>query len=316
MSHLDVVPVGELSLWHSDPWQVVESDGKLIGRGTEDNQQGVVAGVFSALAFIKNGITPNYTIKLLFVADEENGSVYGIQYLLENHRLFAQDDIIIIPDGGDSLGESIEVAEKNLLWLKVTTRGAQSHGSMPNEGNNAFLAACSLALSLNGLEEHFNRTDEIFYPPYSTFQPTKKEGNLPNINTIPGEDVFYMDCRILPCYPLAEVRAELHRRIAETESLRRVTVLCEEVQAIESPPTPVDAPVVKALTAAVKQVYGRDAVPIGIGGGTVGAHLRKAGFYAAVWSRLNDKAHQPNEYCTVENMIGDAQVFASVMAQA
>lgn len=312
MSHLDVVPEGEISLWRTDPWQAVEKNGSLTGRGVEDNQQAVAASVFAALAFVKNNIAPAHTIKLLFVADEENGSEFGIQYLLGNHALFAQDDIIIVPDGGDTLGESIEVAEKNIFWLKFTTHGAQSHGSMPHEGNNAFLAACNLAIALNGMEGHFGKVDELFSPPYSTFQPTKKDANIQNINTIPGEDVFYMDCRILPCYSLKEVREEVQKRVARIEQEFHVKISCEEVQAVESPATRQDAPVVNALKRAVKKVYGRDAKPIGIGGGTVAAYLRRAGLNAAVWSRLENNAHQPNESCKIDNMVGDAQVFAFI----
>ena len=47
---------------------------KLYGRGTEDNQQGIVCSVMAALALKALKITPEYTIKLLFVADEEVGS--------------------------------------------------------------------------------------------------------------------------------------------------------------------------------------------------------------------------------------------------
>ena len=118
MAHTDVVPVGEISLWNTDPWQVVEKDGRLYGRGVEDNQQGLVAGTFAALSLIKNKVTPPHTVKLLFVADEEVGSEYGIKYLLAQHQLFRPNDIIVIPDGGDNLGATIEVAEKNLLWLR------------------------------------------------------------------------------------------------------------------------------------------------------------------------------------------------------
>jgi succinyl-diaminopimelate desuccinylase len=43
----------------------------------------------------------------------------------------------------------------------------------------------------------------------------------------------------------------------------------------------------------------------------VGAYLRNAGIDAVVWGKLDETAHQPNEYCVVENLVGDACVFAS-----
>ena len=314
MAHLDVVPVGELSLWKTDPWKVVEKDGKIYGRGVEDDQQGLVSGVFAALAFIRNGVKPAHTVKLLFVADEEVGSTYGIQYLLKAHKLFRPQDLIIIPDGGDSKGETVEVAEKNLIWLKVRTLGKQSHGSRPDEGANAFLANCELAMRLNALETTvFNAKDALFEPDHSTFQPTKKEANVPNINTIPGEDVFYMDCRILPQYTLDVVRAEFRRIIAEIEKKYGVKIETSEEQAVESPATPVTAPVVAKLSAAIEKVSGGKARPIGIGGGTVGAYLRIEGYNAVVWGTLDETAHQPNEYCIVENLIKDAKILLAVM---
>ena len=314
MAHLDVVPVGEFSLWKTDPWKVVEKDGKIYGRGVEDDQQGLVSGVFAALAFIRNGVKPAHTVKLLFVADEEVGSTYGIQYLLKAHKLFRPQDLIIIPDGGDSNGETVEVAEKNLIWLKVRTLGKQSHGSRPDEGANAFLANCELAMRLNALETTvFNAKDALFEPDHSTFQPTKKEANVPNINTIPGEDVFYMDCRILPQYTLDVVRAEFRRIVAEIEKKYGVKIETSEEQAVESPATPVTAPVVNKLSEAIEKVSGRKAKPIGIGGGTVGAYLRIEGYQAVVWGTLDETAHQPNEYCIVENLIKDAKILLAVM---
>lgn len=312
IAHLDVVPVGEISLWSADPWKVYEKDGKLFGRGVEDDQQGLCSGVFAALAYVKNGIVPEYTVKLLFAADEEVGSVYGIQYLLKKHKLFRKQDLIIIPDGGDSKGETIEIAEKNLLWMKIRIRGKQAHGSMPHLGKNAFLAASALAMELNALEKFFKKRDKLFDPPYSTFQPTKKEANVPNINTIPGEDVFYMDCRILPCYTLDEVRAEARKRMDKIEKAYGVKIKFSEEQAVQSPATPVDSPVVKELSAAIKKVTGKKARPIGIGGGTVGGYLRIKGYNAAVWSTLDEMAHQPNEYCKIKNLMQDAKVLAAV----
>ncbi len=316
MAHMDVVPPGDLSLWKTDPWNVVEKDGKLFGRGVEDNQQGLVSSVLAAKSFLDNGILPEHTVKLLFVADEEFGSTYGIKFLLREHRnLFGKNDLIIIPDGGDSSGEAIEVAEKNILWMRLRTMGVQSHGSMPDKGKNAHLAACDLALRLNDLENVFNEKDESFVPSYSTFQPTKKEANVESVNIIPGDDVFFMDCRILPRYTLKEVRARVDERVRAVEEKYGVKIQVTEVQHEESPATPADAPVVKRLAAAIKEAHGITARTIGIGGGTVGALFRQLGYNVAIWSTLDEVCHQPNEYCIIENIEKDAMTLAALFFQ-
>lgn len=310
-AHLDVVPVGEISLWENDPWTVIEKDGKIIGRGVEDNQQGLCSGVLAALSFIKLGIKPEHTIKLLFMADEEVGSKYGMNFLLEKHRdLFKKEDRILIPDGGDPKGETIEVAEKNIAWFRFHTIGKQSHGSRPDLGRNAKLAAAALALSVNDMENFFNGRNELFDPPTSTFQPTMQLQNVEGINMIPGDDVFCADCRINPEYPLSEVREELDKRIKAVEEKYGVKIEVSEAQAEESKATPVDAPVAKELADAIKNVHGLEPKFVGIGGGTVAAGLRNLGFNAVVWSTLDETCHQPNEYATIENIGKDALTIA------
>ena len=309
MAHIDVVPTGDLSLWQTDPWKLVEKDGKIYGRGVEDNQQGLCSATFAGLYLIKNGIVPACTVKLLFVADEENGSEYGAIWLIRNTDLFHKDDLVLIPDGGDSEGRTIEIAEKNLLWLRVHVMGKQTHGSRPDSGANACLAACALSLKLHDLEKIFNKHDSLFEPDYSTFQPTKREKNVDSINIIPGEDWFCMDCRILPCYSLAEVLAKVDEACREVETQYGVKVEYTTPQKSESPATSVDAPVAQKLAAAIKKVHNIDAKFIGIGGGTVGAELRRCGIDAVVWSTLDDQAHQPNEYCVIENLIKDSETL-------
>jgi succinyl-diaminopimelate desuccinylase len=314
MSHLDVVPEGDRSMWKTDPYKVVHKDGRLYGRGVEDNHQGLVSSVLAALALLENKLIPTHTVKLLFVADEEFGSKYGIQYLLANHDLFRKDDLVVIPDGGSATGVDIEIAEKNILWLKILTKGKQCHGSTPDEGANAFLAACDLALRVHELEKTvFTARDPLFHPDRTTISPTMKESNVPNVNTIPGDDVFCFDMRILPQYPVARVLAEVDRVIGEVEKAHGVNISHEILQSNESKATSASAPLVGDLAKAVKEVYKVDARAIGIGGGTVGAYLRNAGLDCVVWSRLDETAHQPNENAKIENILGDAKVFVSLM---
>jgi len=313
MTHLDVVPPGDEELWDTPPFQMTEKDGKLFGRGVEDNQQSLVASVFAAASILQAGLEPSLNVKLLFVADEEVGSGMGIKYLLAHHDLFGDQDLILVPDFGSVTGSTIEVAEKNVLWLKLRTTGRQCHASTPEKGVNAFVAGSDLALKMNSLNRIFDQRDDLFDPPVSTFAPTKKEANVPNVNTIPAEDVFYVDCRILPSVPLDEVMSRIAGFIDEVSRSHGVRIERSVVNESQSIPTPKDTPLAGLLKDAIRKVYGTEAREVGIGGGTVAAHVRNAGHEAVVWSRIEETAHMPNESCVIDDMVGDAKVMAAVM---
>ena len=317
MTHTDVVPPGEMRLWEHDPYECRVRDGRVYGRCTEDNQQDLVASVFALKAFLDEGIVPESTAGILLAADEETGSGYGLDYVLENRRdWFRRDDLIVVPDAGNEEGSMIEVAEKSVLWLRVQVSGKQCHASRPALGKNAFRAASHLVVRLDGLAGVFDARDPLYDPPESTFEPTKKEANVPNVNTIPGEDVFFLDCRILPLYPVDDVLKTISGIADEIARTFGVAVDLSPVQKYDAPPaTAHDAPVVRALEEAVRDVYGVRAQPRGVGGGTVAAVFRKYGYPAAVWSRYCHMAHQPNEYCLVENMVGNAKVYAHLFLQ-
>ncbi len=316
MTHMDVVPAGEASLWKGDPFRAWVEGGRIYGRGVEDNQQDMVASLYSVKAFVDEGILPRYDVGLVLVADEETGNEKGIDYVLLNSNHFRQQDLIIVPDAGNAEGTLIEVAEKSLLWLKFETLGIQAHGSTPEKGINSFKAASVLITELDRLYRIFSEINAIFDPPVSTFEPTKKEKNVPNINTIPGDDVFYLDCRILPEHDIREVLIRIREMADVVEERFGVKITIEEVQnSPAAPPTSTQSPVVKALQQAIKDTYGVEGKPVGIGGGTVAAYFRRAGFEAACWSRNEETAHQPNEYCVIDNMVDDAKVFAHIFLQ-
>ncbi|MGD9897625.1 MAG: M20 family metallo-hydrolase [Calditrichaceae bacterium] len=317
MAHLDVVPEGDLSKWDTNPFEAVIKNGKIYGRGTEDNNQGLVSAIMTAKAFTDEGIQPENNLAILLVSDEETGSRFGLEFMIENHSdLFKKEDIFIVPDAGEPDSSMIEVAEKSILWIKFKTRGKQVHASMPEKGINAFKAASSLVVELDQLHQLFSASDPVFDPPISTFEPTKKESNVPNINTIPGDDVFYLDCRILPEYSIEDVLGRVKNICEGIEKKFNVNIeISTEQKEQAAPATPVDAPVVVALKKAVKDVYSTDAKAMGIGGGTVAAIFRRAGFNVAVWSTIDDLAHQPNEYCVIQSLVNDAKVFAHVCMQ-
>ena len=314
MAHMDVVPPGDLSMWKTDPFKAVVKGDKIYGRGTEDNQQGLVSGLLAVKAMMGAGIRPPVNYALLLNADEEVGSDFGIVALLKKHKnLFSKQDSFLVPDGGNPEGTMIEIAEKNMLWVKFTTQGKQTHASTPNNGNNAYVASSYLIVALRSLYKKFNKKNNLFADiNHSVFEPTKREANVPNVNTIPGQDVFYMDCRILPCYTNKQVLAEVNKIVKSIEKKFKVKIKVEVLISEGSKPTDKNADLVKLTAKAVRDVYHNKPLVQGVGGGTVAAYLRNAGFPAVVYSKLDETMHGPNEYCSIKNTMGDAKVFVQI----
>lgn len=315
-AHTDVVPSGPAGEWLSDPWQVRRDEDLLYGRGVEDNQQGLVSMLLLAEALHATGLTPELTLGLVFMADEETGNTFGLAHILAAApELFRQDDLFIVPDSGSPSGADIEVAEKSIAQFKVHTRGLQGHASTPHKARNALTAAAAAITSLSELGRDFPQEDPLFDPPCSTFVPTRHDANGPGINIIPGEDVFYLDCRLLPGIDPDAVLAAARQRVAPIARHHGTDIDVELVHLQKASASAPNCPAARALVAAVQEIYGVEARPTGIGGGTVAALLRQAGLPAVVWSCIRNTCHQHNEHSSISATIRDAQVFAHVLMQ-
>ncbi|MBI4861897.1 MAG: M20 family metallo-hydrolase [Candidatus Riflebacteria bacterium] len=312
VGHLDVVPPGQLGLWKTDPFALRVEGRRLYGRGVEDNHQGMIAAILAARSLMQEKLRPPTNLALLFAADEETGNRFGTDFLVDHYpEMFGKHDSFIVPDCGKADATLVEISEKSVLWLRIRTLGRQSHAAVPERGRNALVAASDLIVKLHELRHRFDKVDPLFVPPTSTFVATKREANVPNINTIPGEDVFYMDCRILPGYTIAEVMGALEDLSRPIARKYQVAFEFDPVYVFESAaPTPVESPVVREVMGAIQTVYGVRSTPAGIGGGTMAANFRRLGLSAAVFSRVENTAHQPDECCNLDNLLGDAKVFA------
>lgn len=313
ITHMDVVPSGNPELWDSSPFEPVIRDGKIFARGSEDNGQEMFASLLAARALKESGLQPEWSIVLAMVADEEVGSTHGMKYLLDNGYMPA-DDFYIVPDHGVEDGLKIEIAEKSSLWLKYTVKGKQTHASTPNSGLNAHFIGANLIVSLIPyLRQKYDARDDLFSPPISTFEVTRKEENVPNINTIPGEDIFYTDFRVMPGYDLNEIVEDVRGFCKGfCRGMGADVEVSVETMHQAPPPTNMDAPVVKLLSKAIESVTGKRPDPEGIGGGTCAAVLRDANLNAVVWSTEDHMAHDSNEYAWIKNIVQDAKIYASL----
>jgi len=312
ISHMDTVPEGSRDLWKTDPFEPTIKGGKIFARGAEDNGQSLVASLFALLTLKKLDVPLPYDVGVWFVADEEFASAYGIKQLLRR-RLFKKSDLIVVPDSGSPRGADIEIAEKSLLWMKVTTKGKQVHASLPAKGLNAHRVGMRLATELDEtLNAKYRKRNKLFDYPVSSFEPTMKDANVGNVNTIPGIDVFYFDCRVLPAYSLDDVVMDVKKIIKQFERKYHTTIKFEEIgKESAGPSTAEDSDVAILLGRAVSEISGVEPRFVGIGGQTVGNLFRREGIPTVVWSTVDDVPHEPNEYSKIANLINDTKVFAA-----
>lgn len=335
ISHLDTVPEGDLNLWNSNPYEPVIKDGNIYGRGSEDNHKGIVSSLLLLKMIFENKskeneFYPKYNLCLIFVSDEECGSNYGIQYLLNYEKeIFDKNELIIIPDFGTPDGNYIEIAEKNILWLKFKIKGKQCHGSTPNDGINANVLLFNFANNLyNMLYTKYDKKDELFNPPYSTFEPTMLFNKVENTNTIPGYVELCFDCRILPEYNVDEILKDIdgfihdfknninkYLKYYDEEEIKNISIEYEILQKELSQKTPENSEIVIELENAIKKILDREPILCGMGGGTVGAFLRAKDYDTVVWGIGEETAHQPNEHIKLEDLIKMAKIYYEILKE-
>ncbi len=317
IAHMDVVPAGDLNAWNTDPFEPVVKDGRIYGRGTQDNGQPIIASMHAAHAIRMAGAVPAREVCLCYVADEEMGSEYGIQYLIEQN-LFRQGDLVVVPDGGPEVarGDFVQLAEKGILWMEFSAIGNQVHASTPQLGVNACRAANIFSAELDEvLHSKFTDTDDLFSPNISTFEPTRRGPNVPSINIVPGIEKFAFDCRLVPSVSTQQVIdvVEGVRKKVEASTGAKITYELPQ-RSDPAPVTSKDSPIVKMVVKAMDEIvhvmpnYG------GMGGGTCAAYLRRLGIPAVGWDQNTDgTAHQPNEHSRIDFMLNETKVFAHLM---
>jgi acetylornithine deacetylase/succinyl-diaminopimelate desuccinylase-like protein len=144
MSHLDVVPVEDVSKWTYDPFGAEMDGDRIYGRGTYDCK-GLLASHLMALRVLKrNGVKLSGNIVLASGADEESGGRYGFGWLAENHPDKIKAPVAVNEGGGTHINIAgattylLGVGEKGRLEVKLTIKGSSAHASIPWTGDNAF----------------------------------------------------------------------------------------------------------------------------------------------------------------------------------
>jgi acetylornithine deacetylase/succinyl-diaminopimelate desuccinylase-like protein len=149
-AHHDVQPVGDLAQWESDPFEPVERDGRLYGRGVADDKAGVMAHVAALRAFgdaLPVGV-------IVFVEGEEEFGSDSLEPLLRENRAEIAADVIVIADSGNwDVGRpALTVGLRGLVnaFVEVRTLHHAVHSGMfGGPVPDALSALCRLLATLH-----------------------------------------------------------------------------------------------------------------------------------------------------------------------
>ena len=206
--HTDVVPV-DGQHWRTDPFRLVEEDGRLYGRGTADMKSFCAIALAMVPEFVARRLhTP---IHLAFSFDEEVGCL-GAPLMIERlgAALGPKPKLVIV---GEPTDMTVVNAHKGVVCLRTEVRGLEAHSSATHRGVNAVQQAARLIGFLAELSEEMAARaapDSGFEPPCTTIQVGTVQGGTAQ-NIVPLDCAFTWEYRLLPGADPHEIEERFER---------------------------------------------------------------------------------------------------------
>ncbi len=302
----DVVPPGDG--WDTDPFKSVVKNGRIFGRGANDNKGQMASMLVLAKLLKDNESRLNGSLLLIGAADEEKGSRLGLEYLLDECGISA--DYAIIPDVANNM-KIIDVGEKGALFLNITSYGKQAHGSTPEKGINAIWNMIELLNELKKLK-YKCLTHELFSPP--TLNLGTISGGAAH-NIVPAKCEAKLDIRYLPGETEKEILNNIYEIVASIKQ-HNPTATFDITVDTHLPPTrvPADNPLISLISNHTESILGTKPIPIGFSGVTVSKQLIEKGIMAVGFGPGDeDQSHIANESIEIQELMDFGKIMGLVI---
>ena len=296
--HTDVVPV-DGQPWSSDPFKMVERDGKFYGRGTCDMKGFIALAIARAVAFKRQA--KRVPIHYAFSFDEEVTCAGARRLLADLPTGERRPRLAII---GEPTSMTVANAHKGAAILTTRITGLEGHSSAPDKGVNAIMAGAEI-LQLIAQMAAERKANPIkgspFDPPYTTFNVGVIEGGT-------AHNIVARDCRIVWQYRLmpGDHDHDIHERLerlVEDDLLPRMRAIHPGAQIVTD--VGIDLPGLVpepngAAEALVRELTGANGAGV-VSFGTEAGLFQQAGMSAVVCGPGSiEQAHKPDEFISLD----------------
>jgi acetylornithine deacetylase len=292
--HLDTVGVDGMTA----PFDPVERDGRLYGRGAQDMKGGIAAMIDAVRVVADEGLESGGVI-VAAVVDEEYASV-GADALVTRWRA----DGAVVTEPTDL---QIAIAHKGFAWFEIVTRGCAAHGSRPRDGRDAILRMGRVLHALEQLDRDLQAR-----PPHALLGTASLHASLieggRELSSYPDRCALKLERRTVPGEGDAVVVAEIESRL---ERLRRADAEFDEVLTplFARPPYALSSD--HALPRALSAAAGRDDC-VGMSFWTDAAVLGSAGIPSVLYGPGGAGLHSLEEYVEIQDVLRCRDALAAL----
>lgn len=305
--HTDVVPPGALEEWRTDPFEPVEKDGLLYGRGTADMKSGLAAMIAAIEAFVARCPEHKGSIALLITSDEEgrarDGTLRVMQALGERGESI---DWCVIgePSSEQRLGDIVRIGRRGSLSGMLTVHGIQGHVAYPQLADNPIARFAPVLAELCRIEWD---TGNEWFPPTS-FQVVNIKAGAGAPNVTPAD----LHARFNFRYSTVWTHAALKQRVTELFDQHEINYTLDWHLSGE-PFLTEPGRLIEAVSSAVHAETGTSP-ELSTGGGTSdGRFISPAGVDVVELGPVNASIHKIDEHVRIDDVVTLARMYERIL---
>lgn len=302
--HMDVVPVGNIE-WEYPPFDAVQEDDKIYGRGTCDMKAGLTAMLIAMMELKELEIPFTGSIKLLATVGEETSGI-GAEQLTKLGYADDLDALII----SEPTNMKVTIAHKGALWTRFKTFGKTAHGSMPSEGINAIE---HMRVLMDEFDKRFDFSliKDEFVGDSSSSLNFINAGKATNV--IPDECVTEYDIRTIAKQNHEEIKLSFTELLNDlTGKIPDFKASVEYINDLNPVNTDADDQFVHLTLDTIKELYNTIPEVNGLSGYTDASQFTKTKkkFPVIIFGPgITELAHQPNEYIEISKYLKSIEIY-------
>jgi len=298
--HVDVVPAGDG--WESDPYNALEKEGYIYGRGAQDMKSGVSAFTQA----LKDAQDFKGTLSILLTSDEEGPAKYGtvevLKYLQE-HDLLPDAVVVAEPTCETIFGDAIKVGRRGSINGVLEVVGRQGHAAYPEKAINPIHQISTVLHTIAGA--FLDEGDEYFAP--SQLVVTDIRSGMEVTNVSPGKLKMMFNVRNSTNTTLESITAFI------ATTCEGLDYTLELDQSAIPFVTDASTSIVMQLQRAITEICGKAAKNSTAGGTSDARFVAQYGIDVIEFGVINDTIHAPNERTSVREVEDLYKVFSTLI---